>query len=196
MIFRLIDHVDKEDRLHNGYQILYTGGDFAAAINGLVSVKLIDELSVLVSIPAVPNSMLQHTSAIILQMKTAGHPVECVENSYNTAVSKLLSNQSRQLVHFLVKFDKTGETLTNEVFSPNAVPDGPVQPFPIVFEGKQQCKGKHYKNTEMYAAYNIARVEDEDRMAKVQKPKAVSDNLLLENLGMTFDNDSDDDTMV
>ena len=177
LIFRITDHVDGKQRLHNGYQILYTG-DYRAALQGFLTVTLESPTTVLVTMPAVPSSFLYHNPSVVRQIQDRKYSTRSVQNSYSTAVSKILAEPSLQVVKILINFDHTGEELTNEVFSPSFVPTGAIVPEVTGIKLSQTYNGIAYSTTELYAAFNVARVEEEVRTAEIEKPPVPPSNLV------------------
>lgn len=197
MVFRINDYCDKKNQLHNGYQLLITACDYSAAMKGKAQAFLVDRTTVLVKLPAVPSSFLKHYSAIRTAMETNHVLIDPVKNSHTTAISKLLENKDLQVVNILVKFDRTGEELTNATFTAERMEDdfeeyGEIFPEPVSIEVTQNMKAREYQNLEMYVAFNIGRIENEVRRGQVKKPKARKKNLVASSLG-TGDGDDDYD---
>lgn len=171
LIFRIVDFEDESGQLHNGYQILFTG-DFQHVADDQVSAELVGPTSVLVTLPAVPSSFLHnHDKTVLKIQRNNGKLLECVRVSYATAVTQMLTNTDKQFFKVLVEFDETGETFTNNLFSPESTPFGPIEPEPIKVVRKFQWNGKDFQTTEMYVAYNVARIETEVRRKTVKMPR-------------------------
>lgn len=172
MIFRLVDYKDSNNRLHNGYQILVTG-DLKTATSGLLVATLIDETTISVSMPAVPNSIMNRWQAVNRAMEAKGYKTQAVKNSQTTAISKLVSSTALQQVHILIKFDHTGERVSNDVFSPRSVPFGPIAPQVTPFESTFHLTSdaaREYSSTELFVAFNVTRVEADERMGEIRQP--------------------------
>lgn len=171
MIFRLVDYQDSKKRLHNGYQILYTG-DLKAATDGLLTATLVDDTTIVVSMPAVPNSVLSRWQEVNRAFEVKGYGTGSVKNSQTTGISKLANNPELQQVHIQIKFDKTGETITNEVFSPHSIPFGAIAPQVTPFQSTVQygSDSKVYATTDLFVAFNVTRVELAVRMAEIRQP--------------------------
>lgn len=174
-VFRITDFADKKGRLHNGYQILWVG-DFHAAIAGQVKVNLVNPTEVLVTLPGVPTSFLKATEETILQLKS--RVFESVRNAYTTGVSKMRKDPNSTLFQVIISFEKTGERLTNKTFSPNST-NGEVFPKPVRIDTAMSSADVKPPTctTEMYACFNIARIENEERTTCVVTP-SYSENLI------------------
>ena len=96
----------------------------------------------------------------------------------------------------LVDFSKTGEKLTNKVFSPGSgTTKGLVVPKPTKVESEYDHDGTNIVSTEVYAAFSLARVESEYRTKKVKQPPPPSTNMMAAAMarGKSDDDDDDDD---
>lgn len=179
-IFRLYDVPDEKHRLHHGYQILFNG-DPRMAIEGHVTCKLISATEVVVELPGPPSSFthnFQATSAMLQRKKKTTHAALLAHAS---AVGRYQEDTSLMKLKYLLKFDKTGETLTNSVYSPGKPRFGAIHPKSTFVSSSFTHNGKTYSTTEIYAAFNIARVEKTVRMAIIS-PKKKSGSLLADDL--------------
>lgn len=189
MILRFSDHEDKDGRLHNGYQILF-GGDLGGGADGLLKVTLVNSTQVLVQMPSFPSSFTCQHERLQLVMERVGD-TPAAKRAYSTAASKLVRSKSCRLMKVLIDFDKTGEELTNEVFCPSSE-NGHVTPVTAAFESEIQLPriNKRFPTTELYAAFNIARIETTIRMARMVGKTDYDDEIaraLAE--GMNMDDD-------
>lgn len=127
-----------------------------------MSAKLVGPTSVLVTLPAIPLSFLHtHDNTSLKIQHNNGKLLECVQVSHAIAVMQVPTNMDKQFFEVVIQFDETGKTLTNDSFSPESMPFGPIKPEPNKAVGKFQWNGKDFQTTGMCTAGNVACIETE-----------------------------------
>jgi hypothetical protein len=194
LVFRVLDEKDSNNRLHHGYQLLYTG-DMRLALAGLLTCTVVSKTAVEVVMPACSDGFLLSFNDYKQAVKSKKKMSAAVLRAHTAAANKMVQNKALQTVKILVSFEDTGEELTNAVFSDSSHPLGEVKPKAVVLANDVELSGKQYKTATLYAGFLIARVEQEERMAELTSKTATSN--LAEELaddlqGMTVDEDDDD----
>ena len=171
-LFRLVDHRDEKDHLHHGYQILYTG-DPEMALDGNMTVTLTGDTTVEVEMPATVASFAKDYEQTKRQLKNKNKTTKAASKAHASAVGNYADDNELLKVKFLLEFRGTGETLTNAVFS-GPKQFGPVRPKTCFVTRSIIFNGEEYPTTDLYAAFNIARVEPRVRQGKVKTKSGVN----------------------
>lgn len=166
LVFRVLDQADGDNRLHHGYQLLYTG-DMQLALDGLLTCTVVSETTVEIVMPVCSDGFLLSFNKFKESVKSKKKMSNAVLRAHATAANKMVRNKDLQTIKILVDFEKTEEELTNAVFSPSSQRFGAVKPKAIVLEDDVVLNLKSYHTTTLYAGFLIARVEQEERMAEI-----------------------------
>ena len=176
-LFCLLDEPDPQNanketkRLHHGYQFLYTG-DPELAIDGHVSVTLLDDTDVEFEVPATVGSFAKHYDDARQQIQRKKKLSKASYNAQSTGVTHYMNDPLLLKLKYLVKFEQTGETLSNSVFDVNAEQFGAVRPKTAIVTGKFTNGGIVYPTATLYAQFSIARVEPTVRQRGVAQRRA------------------------
>jgi hypothetical protein len=195
LVFRVLDEKDDKNRLHHGYQLLFTG-DIQLALDGLLTCTIISAQEVEVVMPACSDAFVLSFNKYKQSVKAKKKMSSAVLRAHATAANKMVQNRDLQTIKILVSFENTEEELTNGVFSSSAKQFGVVKPKAVVVEDDAMVHSKGYTTSTLFAGFLIARVEHEERMADVDTNKSTSN--LAEELaddmgGMGMDESDDDD---
>lgn len=188
-LFRLVDVKDDNDHLHHGYQFLFTG-DPEMALKGHLSCTITGDSTVELTIPGPAASFVNNYKETVDELKRKKKILQPACNAHATAIGRYQEYKDLVRCKYLFKFDNTGEKLTNAVFSSGGQRFGPVQPTTALIVRAFEFGGKAYPTTDLYAAFNIARVEPRPRKAIVSEKKSgnlVVDSLLEDVQGMNLD---------
>jgi hypothetical protein len=168
-VFRLLDDVDQSNQRHHGYEIGVMG-DLRAVGHGHYSATLISDTEIVVELPTATTTFLEDYDTMRAAMIATGTHNDAAEKAHVTARSGMLSNPDRKTLKFLVRI-RTGEKLTNAVYSPNSVPTGEIYPTVTPFTSSfTHLDGRTYQETKAWISWKVARVEHEKRMAIAQRP--------------------------
>lgn len=163
-VFRLLDEVvGDEKRLYHGYQIMYTGDPQMGLAKGYLSVTVLSETLVEVVVPCAVASFAKDYKNSLSVMRREDASSTSIHNAHRTATQRFKKNPDSNKFKYLLNFAATGEKLDNTVFG--GASHGPVQPTVALVSRGIALFGKHYTTTDLYAQYNIARVETEFRVA-------------------------------
>jgi hypothetical protein len=187
-VFRIVDYKDSNNQLHNGYEIVVVA-DLRSVASGLYKATLLNEDEVEIEVPTAPSSFLENYARISAALSALGHISTPCEQSHTIQRSGLLNDPKRKTMKFLLRFHKTGEALTNGVFTPMSVPTGEIDAEPTPFSCTYPLFGKDWTTTEVWLSWKVARVEHEKRMVTVSAPVAnnssVADALATKMSGMS-----------
>jgi hypothetical protein len=172
-VFRVLNQQDSRDRLHHGYELVYTG-DVQLAAQGSLSCTLISPTAAEVVMPACSDVFLLNFRA--LQRAAEGKLTNAEMGPLPSAINKMVKNPELRKIKVLVLFDKTGEELTNGVFSGSVEQLGIVKPKTLIISDDFEEAGGAFERTTLFVTFFIPRVEAEERMAKVGVP--LSSNLV------------------
>lgn len=175
LLFRVLNERDGNSRLHHAYQLLFLG-DMELALGGSLSVSMLSPTAVEVVMPACSDVFLLHFDEFQRALKAKKKMSKAALRSHTIAANKMLNDKSFQLIKVLILFDKTGEQLTNAVFSPTGDALGTVHPKAFVVEHDFVEEGKtnaHHATT-LVAGFIMARVESDERMAEIKLPRPVA----------------------
>ena len=123
-------------------------------------------------------------------MKRKGKISKPAINAHATAIGQYDEETDLVRCKYLFKFDNTGEKLINSVLSLGGQRFGQLWPKVELIVRAFEWGGKAYTTTDLYAAFNIARVEPRVRKAIVSEKKSgnlVTDGLLEDVQGMNLD---------
>lgn len=184
-VFRLLDEVDENNRLHHAYQLLYSG-DMELALKGNLSATVVSKTGVLLELPVCVGSFINAFPSVKKQMRSKGKTTTAAAKAQTSAVVKYNSNKEMQKFRVLVEFKGTGETLANEVFSPGSSDTGVILPKSIIVQIPFDYNGKLYERTDLFVGFTVARVEPTVRMAVVAK-SVDKGNLVADDLAEEVD---------
>jgi hypothetical protein len=188
LVFRVLDEIDKDNRLHHGYQILFTG-DIQLALDGMLTCTVVSKTDVEVVVPSTCDSFLLSFNKYKGLVKRKKKMSDAVLRAHATAANKMMQNRDLQSMKILISFKNTGEELTNSVFSASTQQTGAVQPKAVVLEDEVEFNSTTYQTSTLYAGFLIARVEEEERMAVMGNPPTsnLADELAGDVAGMGMD---------
>jgi len=189
-LFRVTDHEDSQHRLHHGYQVLFIGDPEMAIEEGMLSCTLINETQLEICVPGTVASFFKDyasTHRILKQKKKTSKPARV---AHSIVISRFQEDPSLMQLKYLIDVSRTGETLTNTVFTPGSERFGPVRPKSSLIERVFHRGSTQHVTTDLYAAFNVARVEKTIRKALVTE-KQRSTNLVADDLDEDGDEDGD-----
>jgi hypothetical protein len=172
-IFRVLNQQDSAHRLYHGYQFLFTG-DLQLAAKGMLNCTVVAANAVEVVMPACADIFVHNFAGF--ERAALGKFTLAEMEPLPTAVSKMVKDKDLQKIKVLILFDKTGEELTNAVFSPTKEQLGAVLPKTVTVSDTFEEAGSTFHRTTLFVSYFIPRVELEERVAKIGTP--VSSNLV------------------
>jgi hypothetical protein len=185
LLFRLLDEPDDKHRLHHAYQFAYQGDPQLAIVDECLGVTVISSTAVSIVMPACSDVWMKHFKDLQQKMKKNKKLTLAGKNSQTTLHNYMLHDKDLQTFKVLVLFDKTGEELTNAVFSsrdePHASPEesryGRVKPKAVLLSSSFEFNGRKKECTTLYSCFTIARVEKALRMEVITEPTAKSNEL-------------------
>jgi len=187
-VFRLLDEIDGDRRLHHTYQLVYTGDPQAALEAGALSASLVSPTEVAVVMPSVSGAFAFHYEEVKARLQRKRKTTTAALKAHTTAVNNYTQNKSLHRFHVLVKFDKTDEELTNKVWTDNSSRFGTIQPKSVLIPTEFIQGGQTIRSTELFVAWNVARVEQTKRYEEL-KGKPDDDNLVADDLSVEADMD-------
>ena len=153
-VFCMLDKVDADNHFHHVYQILFTG-DMELAVARNLLATLVSEMAVLVEMPACVGSFINNYALVNAKMVERGKTMEAAAKAQTSAVGNYVRNKELQKFKVLMDFKKTGEKLTNEVFSPGSS-NRAILPKSVIIQVLFGYKGKAYNCTNLYVGFTIA----------------------------------------
>jgi len=168
LISRILDRVDDQQRLHHGYAFLYIGNIEATSTKQIVEAFVVDSTKVLLEIPSVSGSLLNHFGAVeqqLLNGVVGGDYSEPLSKSHNTLVDQLTTHNRLQKYRVLVEFNNN-EELTNVPFGGSEGQFGEIPPLVRAVNHAVRHHDKEIPVFEMYMVFEVARVENETRKEK------------------------------
>ena len=162
-IFRLHNEKDDKEQLHHGYQILYVGDLEMGVIAGNLKCEVMSPTEIAVTIPAVPGVMVNAFSYFNRILHSKGKTSKPAKQAQATAVMAYKKDKTLALVKVLLRFERTGETITNRTWSNTKDHTGVVKPKVCKMPHQTSYKGKAIDVTYLVVGWNIARVEIEER---------------------------------
>lgn len=182
-VFRLLDEVDEDGRLHHTYQIVYTGDAEAGLASGSLSATLVSPTEVAVVMPGVSGAFLYHYSDVEASLTRKLKTSSSASRAHTTAVNHYTEDPDSHRFKALVKFDKTYEELTNKVWSDPTDQFGVIHPKSILIATEYQHLETDFSSTELFVTWNIARVEPSKRYQEL-KGKKNQANLVADGLSV------------
>jgi hypothetical protein len=186
-VYRIVDHKDGSNQLHNGYEVVIMA-DLRAVATGLYKATLLNAHEIEIEVPTAASSFLENDSSIKTAMVALGHSSGPAEQAHTIQRSGVLNDPTRKTMKFLIRFHKTGESLTNAVFTRNSVPVGEIDSEPTPFSISFQLFQKTWTTTEVWLSWKVTRVENERRMvtvAAVANNSSVAEALAKKLAGMS-----------
>jgi hypothetical protein len=180
LVFRITDDTDSDHQYHNGYEVVVLG-DLRQLIAGLYKAVLLNEFEIEVELPTTSASFLHDYETLRRAMAKFGHLKDAAVKAHTIARGGILKKDSnRMTLKILIRF-RTGEKLTNAMYTPQSHPYGEIDPEPTPYTTRFTWMNKQYENTELFLSFKVSRVEEEVRMSIVT-PETNSVNRAAERL--------------
>lgn len=196
-VFRVYDEIDGDNRLHHSYQLQYTGDMETGLEQDLLRAEVITPTKVVVVVPVSSAVLLNHYDSLKAQMVRQGKVTSAAAKSHSTGVTNYNSDKALKKFRLLISFEKTGETLTNEVWTPRSGQLGVIKPKSTLFNRTVKFNDTDYETTDLVVLWTVARVEPTKRYSVVQQQQTAG-NLVFDDLsagatagiaGMNVDDD-------
>lgn len=153
------------------------------ALDGKVNIYLLGPTKVEIHMFVPSASFLKDYETTSAQLLRNHKTTEAGQKAHATALNRFAEDDDLIMVKYLVKFEKTGETLTNSVYNPQDEAYGAVRPKFALVGREFEYKGRTYGTTTIHAEFNIARVEPYPRKAIVAAKKKKASNWADESSG-------------
>lgn len=141
-------------------------GDLRSVALGLYKATLLNDYDVELEIPSCVSSFLQDYHEIKAAQVEWGNLNAAAEKAHTSARASIMNVDENQGLKILLRF-RTGETLTNIVYTPTSVPIGEIQPEFTPYQTRFEVFGHEYQTTEAWMSWKVSRVEKHKRMAAV-----------------------------
>jgi len=183
---RVENHKDATRRWHHGYLFWFTGDPQRALEKGQLHVTLLDDTTVRIVVPAIGGMFLESYNEGRRQMRSENKLPESFDKSLAVARNKYRQkmNPAAKLISLNVSFN-TGETLTNEAFSPSRTPFGRIRPSGKIITGKYEFNQEEYERSELWVGFFVPRHEEIARYPSPDDDECEEedeDNLIVEDL--------------
>lgn len=172
LVFRLQDDKDSNNQYHNGYEVVIIA-DLRHLIGGLYKATLLSDYEMELVLPTTPASFLEDYSTLQRAMVGWDTLNAAAVKAHETCRAGIMNDSDRKTLKILIRF-RTGEKLTNVLYSPESVPYGEIEPAPTPYETSHVWKGRNWKHTEVWLAFKVSRVEGTARFVAPDASSIIS----------------------
>ena len=175
LLMRLTNENDGNGRLFSGYELLISSQMLSVSNPGIV-VKLIDETTIVLSLPAMSPSFWLYFDRLENVMRRVPNVLtDSVSNAQTTASEHMQGNPRIQRFNISISFDN-GEELTNIPFSPTPTTNrfGPVLPHAAIPLPIPDEATTPISQTDLYIPYKIAVFEEDKNDAQFASRRRIA----------------------
>lgn len=171
-VFRLTDDIDSQQQMHHGWEIAITG-DLRSVALGFYKAELISDTEVVITVPSYDQGFAHDYDQLRAELVKWSYYNAAAEKAHTVSRSALASNQVPSTLKFLIKF-RTGELLTNTLYSPASVPLGEITPQVTPFSTDYTIGSTVYTSWNAWITWKVSRVEENKRMSTFKRTPTAS----------------------